>query len=340
MAVKTAKVRGGQDTRASTARQRRAADVRARGLLKGCQYFGLEERRVDVGRRLAGRRRRHGRRLRREHRAPGRVGAAVPAGRHRPRRRHRRDRRRARHQLPRRRLHGRLRPAVHGGGRAARRSSRALGLPGPGRHDDLRRRPQVRLRAQGHLGHRAPRQGQPAPADVRRPTAGSAAPTGRPASSAPSRADRSPPAWAVLQYLGVDGYVEKVAHRGPSAGAHGGWRARHPRAADPGRAGGDVARHRRATRRRRSPSIRSPSAPSSRGARLAPRPPGPARLAPRHHHADPGRRRLQGDRGVPRRAAIGGRPTSAPPRPPTGAPTTPRRSSGSGLSPGCGRRRG
>ena len=105
-----------------------------------------------------------------------------------------------------------------------------------------------------------------------------------------------------------------------------------------GRAGGDAARH-RARPAAAVPSTRSPSAPSL-GARAGT---STARVRPTRS-TPPSRRsrarRLQGDRGVPRRAASVVDQVGAAQRRRPRAPTTPRRSRGSGLSPGCGRRPG
>ncbi len=69
-----------------------------------------------------------------------------------------------RRELPHRRVHGRLRAAVHG---AARDGRPALGLPCGGRHHHLGRRPQVRLRAEGCVGDPASHQGAPPLPDLR-----------------------------------------------------------------------------------------------------------------------------------------------------------------------------
>ncbi len=99
-----------------------------------------------------------------KHRARRGSAPPVPAGCDRPDPGDRRARHRGRRQLPRRRVHGRLRPAVR---RDAGTARAAVGLPGAGRVVDLRRRPQARLRPQGHLGDPL-RHARPAPSpDVR-----------------------------------------------------------------------------------------------------------------------------------------------------------------------------
>ncbi len=98
-----------------------------------------------------------------EHGARRRIGAAVPAGRAG---RHPGDRRAGvvgRRQLPRRRVHGWLRPAVR---RDARPRGGAVGLPRRRCHHDLRRHPQARLRPEGRVGHPAPHEGVAALPDV------------------------------------------------------------------------------------------------------------------------------------------------------------------------------
>ena len=132
------------------------------------------------------------------------LGAELPVRRGRPDPRARRARRRARHRLPHRLVSRRLPAAVL---REARRAGAALRLPRARRHHDVRRRPQVRLLHEGRVG-------DPAPQDEtlkkhqlffydRWPggTYGSFAMAGaRPA--APIAA-----AWAILNYLGEDGYL-------------------------------------------------------------------------------------------------------------------------------------
>ena len=81
-----------------------------------------------------------------EHRARRRLRAAVPAGRDRPDRRDRRARRGARHQLPRRRVHGRRHAPLP---RAARRRVPPWNFAVDGRDEHLGRPAQVRLHGQG-----------------------------------------------------------------------------------------------------------------------------------------------------------------------------------------------
>ncbi len=64
----------------------------------------------------------------------------------------------------RRRVHGRLRPPVHG---IERRNGAAVGLPRRRRDDDLGRHPQARVRAQGRIGHPASHEGAPSLPNVR-----------------------------------------------------------------------------------------------------------------------------------------------------------------------------
>ena len=72
--------------------------------------------------------------------------------------------RRSRHQLPRRRLHGRVRAAVR---RAPGPDGAAVGLPGRRGDVDLRRRAQARLRAEGRVGAGPPQPGAAPSPDLR-----------------------------------------------------------------------------------------------------------------------------------------------------------------------------
>ena len=154
--------------------------------------------------------------------------AAVPAGRDRPDpRAGRARRRRSARQLPHRRVHGRLRAAVHG---AARRRRAAVGLPRRGRHHDLGRHPQARLRAEGRVGDPPPRPRSCAATRRSCSTTGSAASTRRPACRARGRRCRWRRRGRSLHHLGLEGYLRLTAdddrHRAP----HGRRRPRHRRA--------------------------------------------------------------------------------------------------------------
>ena len=163
MAVKAARERAHERTRRHGAEDGDRVE-RARGVPQGRALLRRHRAQGRRRRRLARRRRRDGRARQRRHRARRRLGAAVPAGRHRPDPGARRARRVGRRVDARRRVHGRLRAAVHGD---ERRGRSAVGLPRRGRHDDLGRHPQARLRAEGRVGARAPHEGAAALPDVR-----------------------------------------------------------------------------------------------------------------------------------------------------------------------------